>query len=308
MRPAVLILLGPTATGKSELAAKLAKELNGEIISADSMQVYRGMDIGTAKPSKEEQRLVPHHLIDVRDPGEAWTVSDFISQTNSLIGKILKRGKLPIIVGGTGLYLNAFLEGFSLPITAPNLKLRAALEKLEPNELWKELNKVDPDAAKKISVNDKKRIIRALEVYETTGEPISKLQKRSPITDKYNVIMVGLNMERAKLYEKINERVDGMISAGLIGEVKKLLSEGVSKKLASMQALGYKELIDHLEGRKPLKETIELIKQKTRNFARRQMTWFRRFKGVEWFEGGNSLDTNKVLAFTKKELNLRPSK
>lgn len=294
-KPHLLIILGPTATGKSSLAIKLAKEHNGEIISADSMQVYRGMDIGTAKPTKEEQQDIPHHLIDVKDPDEPWTVSDFTSRANELISDLHREGKLPIMVGGTGLYLNSFLEGYSFPISEANPELRARLEKEEAPALWERLNKVDPDAAGKISKNDKKRIVRALEVFEGTGKMISKLQKRSPITEKYDVIMVGLNMEREKLYERINERVDKMIGAGLAGEVKTLLSKGYNRKLTSMQALGYKEMIDHLEGKRPLNETVDLIKQKTRNFARRQMTWFRKFKDVKWFEGGGNIDYNSII-------------
>jgi len=292
--PTILLILGPTATGKSALAIELAKELNGEIISADSMQVYRGLDIGTAKPSKEERKSVPHHLIDVKDPDEPWTVSDFTSRANEIISRLHKEGELPIIVGGTGLYLNSFLEGYSFPITEANPALRARLEKEEAPALWDRLNKVDPEAAKKISKNDKKRIIRALEVFEGTGKPISKLQKRSPVAGKYNVIMIGLNTEREKLYQKINERVDKMIDAGLVDEVKTLLSKGYNRKLTSMQALGYKEMIDHLEGKMPLKETIDLMKQKTRNFARRQMTWFRRFDGVKWFGSEIAIRPEKI--------------
>jgi len=269
------------------------------------MQVYRKMDIGTAKPSRKQLKEAPHHLISIKDPDEPWTVSDFIKLANEKIGNTHKKGKLPIIVGGTGLYLNALLEGFSLPITAPNPGLRNLLEKEESGVLWKKLKKIDPEAAEKISENDKKRIIRALEVYEATGKPISNLQKRTPIRDKYNVIMVGLNMEREKLYERINFRVDTMMKAGLVKEVKGLLSAGYNKKLTSMQALGYKEMIDHLENGMPLKETTDLIKQKTRNFARRQMTWFRRFKNVIWLEGGERVDVEKAAATVKKQIDTK---
>jgi len=292
-KPQIIIILGPTATGKSSLAIDLAKKQNGEIISADSMQVYKGMDIGTAKLSKKEQESVPHHLIDVKNPDEAWTVADFIDQVNKLIKDILNRGKTPIIVGGTGLYLNSFLEGFSFPIAPANLTLRKKLEKFESSVLWKKLNRVDPKASEKISEKDKKRIIRALEVYESTGKPISNLQKKNPIKDKYNIKLIGLNMDKEKLYKRIERRVDNMISKGLIDEVKSLMKKGYSKNLISMQALGYKEMIKHLEGNMDLEQTIALIKQKTRNFARRQMTWFRRFDNVHWF---NAL-TGKTLTY-----------
>jgi tRNA dimethylallyltransferase len=287
-KPSILIILGPTATGKSSLAIELSKELNGEIISADSMQVYRKMDIGTAKPSREDLSSTPHHLIDIKEPDEPWTVSDFTEHAAKLISEIQKKDKLPIIAGGTGLYLNAFLEGFSFPITPADLKLRARLEKIADEKgsksLWEKLKGADPRAAEKISENDKKRIIRALEVYETTGKPISDLQKKSSVRDKYNVVMIGLNIEREKLYERINKRVDDMISSGLVQEVKSLMEAGYDKKLNSMQALGYKEMIDHIEDKMGLPETVELIKRKTRNFARRQMTWFRRFDDVQWFD------------------------
>jgi tRNA dimethylallyltransferase len=297
------MILGPTATGKSALAIELAKEFNGEIISADSMQVYKGMDIGTAKPSKDEQGQAPHHLIDVVDPDEPWTVSDFTGRANELISNLYKEGKFPIIVGGTGLYLNSFLEGYSFPITEPDPDLRGRLEREVSPALWKKLYDIDPDSAGKISKNDKKRIIRALEVYESTGMPISKLQHRSPVTDIYDVIMIGLNIEREALYQKINDRVDKMMDKGLLNEVRGLMSKGYDKKLTSMQALGYKEMIDHLKGKKPLKETVDLIKQKTRNFARRQMTWFRRFKDIKWFEGGEDINYNSIIEHVKERGN-----
>ena len=304
-KPPLLIILGPTATGKSALAIKLTAELNGEIISADSMQVYRGMDIGTAKPSKEELESVPHHLINIINPDEPWSVADFLEQANKLIAEILKRGKLPIIVGGTGLYLNSFLMGFSFPITPAKPKIRSRLEALakeKGNEfLWKKLNSIDPKTAKRLSINDKKRVIRALEVYEATGKPISKLQKKSPIKDKYNLILIGLNMEREKLYEDINHRVENLLERGLVEEVGSLVKSGYNKTLPSMQALGYKEVIDHIEGKADLPETVELIKKRTRNFARRQMTWFRRFKNVVWFEGGEKTDYKKVREFIKRK-------
>ncbi len=307
-KPPLLIILGPTATGKSALAIKLAAESNGEIISADSMQVYQGMDIGTAKPSKESLESVPHHLINIINPDEPWSVADFLEQANKLIAEILKRGKLPIIVGGTGLYLNSFLLGFSFPITPAKPKIRSRLEALaneKGNEfLWEKLNSIDPKTAKRLSVNDKKRIIRALEVYESTGKPISKLQKKSPIKDEYNLILIGLNMEREKLYENINRRVQDMLERGLIKEVRYLFKSGYNKTLPSMQALGYKEVIDYLEGKTDFKETVELIKKRTRNFARRQMTWFRRFDGVTWFEGGDNADHKKIISFMKNKLKL----
>jgi tRNA dimethylallyltransferase len=204
-------------------------------------------------------------------------------------------------VGGTGLYLNSFLEGYSFPIAEADPKLRTRLEKEGADALWQRLNKIDPPAAGKISTNDKKRIIRALEVFEATGKPISALQKRSSIRDIYNVMLVGLNMDREKLYERINRRVDSMVENGLVDEVRALLKKGYNRGLTSMEALGYKETIDHIEGKVPLAETIELIKKKTRNFARRQMTWFRRFKDTAWFPGGREVDYKAIAGFIKEK-------
>jgi len=281
-----LVLLGPTATGKTKLAIKLAGQINGEIISADSMQVYRGMDLGTAKPTLKERRGIPHHLIDIRNPDESWTVSDFIEEVEKLKDNI----KNPIIVGGTGLYLWALLEGFSFPITPADKELRARLEKEEISVLYSRLSTVDSQAAGKIHPNDKKRLIRALEVYELTGKPISQLQE--PLRRAgagSDLKLIGLNLPREILYERINRRVDSMIEKGLIEEVKGLLDQGYHKGLPSMQALGYKEVIDYLDGKWSKEEMIAELKKRTRNFARRQMTWFRRFKSVRWLEAGQPL-------------------
>lgn len=280
-----IIILGPTAVGKSKLAVELAKKINGEIISADSMQVYRGMDIGTAKPTAEEQQGIPHHLIDIRDPDEEWTVSDFVEQTSQLTNKIANGGKQPIIVGGTGLYLWALLEGFSFPPVEANKELRAKLEKSPTATLYEQLSAIDPKATEKIHPNNKKRIIRALEVYELTGKPISKLQKvESGKWKVENRALTGLTLPREKLYQRIEQRVDYMIEQGLIKEVKGLLAKGYSKKLPSFQALGYKEVVDFLDGKWTKEEMIVELKKRTRHFARRQMTWFKRFKDVKWEE------------------------
>jgi len=283
----ITVILGPTASGKTTFAIQYAKENNGEIISADSMQVYRGMDIGTAKPAFEERQGIPHHLIDIRNPDEEWTVSDFVNEASRLTKEIKSRGKLPLIVGGTGLYLWAFLEGFSFPITPADKELRAKLEKEPLAELYLRLQKVDPKASEKIHANDQKRIIRALEVYGLTGKPISELQnKGEPETKRLGSghKIIGLNMPRENLYERINQRVDNMLQKGLIDEVKSLLAKGYERPLPSLQALGYKEVIDHLDGKYDHDEMVRILKQKTRNFARRQLTWFRRFKDVEWIE------------------------
>lgn len=291
-----LIILGPTATGKTKLSIDLAKKSGGEIISADSMQVYRGMDIGTAKPTIEERQGITHHLIDVRNPDESWTVSDFINEC----GKLIPQLKNPIIVGGTGLYLWSLLEGFSFPITPADKEIRARLESIPTSTLYAQLSAIDPDAAAKIHPNDKKRIIRAIEVFELTGKKISEMQKyrlepSRPAGTGSKYLLVGLNLPREILYERINQRVDSMIEKGLIDEVRGLLAKGYNKDLPSMQALGYKEVIDHLDGKYSKAEMIEELKKRTRNFARRQMTWFRRFNNVVWHDACSPTLLNDII-------------
>jgi tRNA dimethylallyltransferase len=305
------IIIGPTAAGKTKYAINLAKKIGGEIISADSMQVYKSMDIGTAKPTKREMRGVPHHLISIKNPDEDWNVSMFVEEANRLIDDIRRRGKTPIIVGGTGLYIWTFLEGFSFPIAPSSPALRARLEKLTAARLHSRLKKVDPAAAAKIHPNDQKRVIRALEVFTLTGKRISELQKArnfnlSPQCPSQTLLansgipkdpsgicsrafaeiknnapyLIFLNPPREKLYKKIEARVDKMIKKGLVKEVRGLLKKGYAKNLNAFQALGYKEIIDCLDGKHSLAEAVALIKKRTRHFARRQLVWFRRLAGT----------------------------
>lgn len=250
------------------------------------MQVYRGMDIGTAKPTIEERQGIQHSLIDIRNPDEEWTVSDFVRETQTSILKLQKEEILPIIVGGTGLYLWALLEGFAFPISPADEKLRKRLEQLPNSTLFAQLSNADPSAASKIHPNDKKRLIRALEVYELTGKPISELQRLRTLNTEQlekNYNLIGLNLPREELCARINQRVDQMLSKGLIKEVERLLAKGYSRTLNSFQALGYKEVVDYFDGKYNREQMIDEIKKRTRNFARRQMTWFRRFKDVRWF-------------------------
>ncbi len=291
----MISLFAATAAGKSKVAIELAQIINGEIISADSMQVYRGMDIGTAKVPLNERAGIPHYLIDIRDPNEPWTVSDFIEQTNKLTNEIEGRGKTPIIVGGTGLYLWALFEGYNFPIASADKGIRDRLEKEPLGSLYGRLSSVDPAAASKIHPNDKKRIIRALEVYELTGKPISELQKRS---EEPRFLLVGLNLPREELYKRIDARVDEMIAKGLIDEVHSLLSKGYSKELPSFQALGYKEVCAFLDDKWGREEMLLEIKKRTRHFARRQMTWFKRFKSAAWFTP--PIDTRQILDYISK--------
>jgi tRNA dimethylallyltransferase len=298
-----IILLGPTAAGKTQLAIELAKELDGEIISADSMQVYRGMDIGTAKPTLEERQGIPHHLIDIRNPDEEWTVSDFVEKTKELRNQ---RTKKLIVVGGTGLYLWSLLNGYSFPLAPTDKEIRNRLEKEPLSTLYAQLSTVDPAAAKRIHANDKKRIVRALEVYALTGKPISEMQvsrQRTTDSEAQDYILVGINLPREELYQRINQRVEDMLGKGLIEEVQGLLAKGYAKSLPSMQALGYKEVINYLEGNWTKEKMVEELKKRTRHFARRQMTWFRRFKNARWFEtvprlpAGRQVDRKAILDY-----------
>lgn len=283
----LFILVGPTASGKTSVSIELAKKLNGEIISADSMQIYKHMDIGTAKVTPEEMEDIPHYLIDIVYPDEEFTVADYKENAEKFIADINSRKKLPIVVGGTGLYVNSLVYDLNFTQVPPNEEIRNRLESLADkygNEyIHKMLEKIDNESYNKINVMDRKRIIRAIEIYEVTGKPMSEQNKnfRKPI-DKYNLVVVGLNMDREKLYERINLRVDKMVEEGLVEEVSKLLEMGYNKDLVSMQGIGYKEIISYLEGELTLEESLELIKKGTRNYAKRQLTWFRRDKRIKW--------------------------
>jgi tRNA dimethylallyltransferase len=256
------------------------------------------MDIGTAKPTIEQRQGIPHHLIDIRDPDKEWTVSDFVEETKHLIPAIEARGNVPMIVGGTGLYLWALLEGFVFPIAPADKKLRQEFGKEDLSILYSRLNTVDPVSAQKINPNDKKRIIRALEVFKLTGKPISQIQRSEEPRISFlgsEPILIGLNLPRDLLYRRIEERVDRMMAAGLIDEVKGLLAKGLPKDLPSFQALGYKEVIDYLDGKWDKETMVSELKKRTRNFARRQMTWFKRFKNVQWFDA--TIDSRAIIDY-----------
>lgn len=276
----LIILAGPTAVGKTELSLKLAQRINGEIISADSMQVYKRMDIGTAKPSREEQGRVPHHLIDLVEPDQDFSVADYKKYFESAVASIYAKGKLPLMTGGTGLYIRACIQAYNLepgePLPDLRQELKEQAERFGPDYIHQKLAKVDPQAAAKIHPNDLRRVIRALEVYQSTGLPISELQQKRSARFKYNVIYLFLNREREELYRRIELRVEQMINAGLIEEVRSLLESGFSPNLKSMQSLGYKQLCRYLQGTVSLEEAVASIKQETRHYAKRQLTWFRR--------------------------------
>ncbi len=285
----MIVLTGPTAVGKTALSIALAKEIGGEIISADSMQVYRYMDIGSAKISKEEMQGVPHHLIDVLDPSEEFHVYRFQQMAKEAVNEIYQKGHIPIVAGGTGFYIQALLYDIDFSTEEDHTALRAELEKVAAEKggayLHEQLKEIDPVSAQEIHPNNQKRIIRALEFYCLNGAKISdhnqmQRQKEAAYDFRYFV----LNDDRARLYQRIEERVDEMLEKGLLNEVKRLKEMGYQRDLVSMQGLGYKELLSHLAGECTLNEAIYLIKRNTRRFAKRQLTWFRRERNIIWLE------------------------
>lgn len=284
----LLVITGPTAAGKTSTAIKVARLKNGEIVSADSMLVYRYMDIGTAKPSKEEQRLVPHHMIDIVNPDDDFNVALYQRKAKKIIEKIYKRKKLPILAGGTGLYIRSVIDNYNFSQAKENKELRERLkyeaERYGSEVLHRRLREVDDESAARLHPNDTRRIIRALEVYYQTGKPICQHWKKKIDSEKYRLAIFGLTMERKLLYRRINERVEKMIAEGLIEEVKWLLQNGYGPHLTSMKGLGYKEIAAYLNGRISLDEAVYLLKRNTRRFAKRQLTWFRRDKRIMWID------------------------
>ena len=283
-KPPVVVLTGPTASGKSEMAMEIARWSGAEIVSADSMQVYRHMDIGTAKPSKVEQLEVRHHLIDVCEPDHRFTVSDYQRLATEAIAGIHARGNLPLIVGGTGFYIDALLLSFDLPAEDEGHRVRSRLlerARVEGTDaLYRELLKADPDSGARIHRNDLRRIIRALEVYTITGRPMSAVMSKGE--PRYSSAVFALDIERDYLYRRIDDRVDSQIAHGLIGEVVRLLERYGEHLATARQAIGYKEIIEYLEGKVSSSEAIETLKRNTRRYAKRQLTWFRRKTGIEW--------------------------
>lgn len=289
MNNKIIVIVGPTAVGKTYISVELAKKLNTEIISADSVQIYKKMNIGSAKITDEEQQGIVHHMIDIVEPDRSYSVSEFKEESEKVIDSMLANDKIPIIVGGSGLYVNSLIYDLDFGMVKSDRKLRDYYNQfvIESGEeaLYEKLKQIDPASADKIHKNNIKRIIRALEVYDITGTKFSELNTdiRKP-SDKYECILVGLSMDRKILYERINQRVDEMISEGLIEEVKNLLDEGYTKNLISMQAIGYKEIIDYIEGNSTLEEAINILKRNTRRFAKRQYTWFLKDRNIKWFE------------------------
>ncbi len=292
----VIVICGPTASGKTALSIELAKKINGEIVSADSMQIYKDMDIGTAKPTKQEMGEIKHYLLDFVSPEDRYSVAQYKQDAKKAIKEIINKGKTPIIVGGTGLYVDSLIYEIEYNDIKLDEEYRKKLEKIAEEqgleELYKKAVEIDPEAMKKISQNDKKRIMRVLEIYHSTGKTKTEQEKESrknPVEYDYRVF--AINWDREILYQRINKRVDIMVDQGLIEEVKEILNK-YDKFPTAMQGLGYKEVVDYLNGIYTKEEMIEKIKLETRRYAKRQLTWFRKNKQTIWLDGTNDIQNN----------------
>ena len=307
-QPKLLVICGPTASGKTALGVALAQALNGEVVSADSMQIYRGMDIGTAKPTREEMGGIPHHMLDVADPAEDYSVARYVHDADACVRDILARGKLPIVVGGTGLYIDNLIAGRDFaPFTGSwreKLQARARDEGLPA--LHEELRRIDPDRAERLHPNDEKRILRALEVWYETGETITAHDERTrSLPPKYDALRVCLQFSRREdMWERIDRRVDLMMEAGLEEEVRDLLTSGVPPTATAMQAIGYKEFAAALRGEEPITQAVAEVKLRSRQYAKRQLTWFRRTPDIRWLTWENTpdlaLSRQKVTAYMEE--------
>ncbi len=299
-KPRILAVVGPTAGGKSALALELAERLDGEIVSCDSMQIYRGMDIGTAKPTPQERARVPHHLVDIRDPEEDFSAMDFVAAAECAVQDILSRGKLPVFCGGTGLYLDAFLRGEEAETPGADPAVRAELNALAqqngPTYLHEELRKIDPVTALSVHPNNVRRVIRALEIYRATGVPKSEWDHRSQQTPaRYDAVVLGISYtDRELLYDRIERRVDQMMREGLLEETRRLLEQGVfERSRTAAGAIGYKELLPYLRGECELEQAVKELKIATRRYAKRQMTWFCAKPYVRWITANDEKTTRK---------------
>lgn len=283
----IVCVVGPTASGKTALSVALAKALNGEVISADSMQLYRGMDVGTAKVTPEEMDGIPHHMIDVAEPWESFSAARYVEMADPLLQDILRRGKTAIIAGGTGLYVDALMAGRTFapyPETGRRQALEQEAEAQGMEHMLSRLKAVDPDSAARLHLADRKRIIRALEVYEETGKTITQHNlETQAVPDKYQPVWLGLTYEpRQLLYDRIDLRVDNMLEQGLLEEIRSLLDRGIPRQCTAMQAIGYKEFLPVLDGSEQLETAVEQVKQGSRRYAKRQLTWFRRNPKIHW--------------------------
>lgn len=302
----IAVIAGPTASGKTALGVEMAKAFDGEVISADSMQIYKGMDIATAKPTAEEMQGIPHHLIDFLDRSQSFSVADYVELANEKIREVSGRGHLPIIVGGTGLYISSLVDNVKFPDikTSPEIRKRIEkeIEESGAEAVFAKLEKYDPETAAELHPNNLVRVIRALEVFELTGRKLSEFKAESRLEESpYESIIIGLNFsDRQKLYDRINKRVDIMIENGLISESKKVFESGEMKTAAN--AIGYKELIPYFRGEASLDECIDKIKQETRRYAKRQLTWFRKNAKIQWIMLDEFDNTEKISEYCKKNI------
>lgn len=292
----VIVICGPTASGKTKLSIEIAKKINGEIISADSMQIYKDMTIGTAKPTPEEMQGIKHYLIDFVLPNQRYSVADYNKDALKAIDEIIKKGKTPIVVGGTGLYVNSLIYGIEYSDIEVDIEYREKLEKIAKLEgierLYEMAKEIDPEAIKNISKNDQKRICRILEIYHTTGKNKTEQEKESRKNGpKYQYLLYGITMDREKLYDRINKRVDIMINDGLIEEVQNIVKK-YDEFPTAMQGLGYKEVVEYLNGVTTKEEMIEKIKMETRRYAKRQLTWFKKCENIKWINGLDDIQNN----------------
>ncbi|MBO5324214.1 MAG: tRNA (adenosine(37)-N6)-dimethylallyltransferase MiaA [Oscillospiraceae bacterium] len=301
----IICIAGPTASGKTALAVELAKELGGEVVSCDSMQVYRRMDIGTAKPTEEEKQGIVHHMLDVAEPWEEFSVSRYCEMAAPIVDDILARGKTAIIAGGTGLYMDSLIKGNDFapfPTTGMREKLEAQADADGMEAMHSLLASIDPDSAARLPINDRKRIIRALEVYYETGETITAHNLRTQaIPPKYQPVWLGLDFaDRADLYQRIDLRVSIMLEQGLEREIRDLLAEGIPPKCTAMQAIGYKEFVDAMDGKISIEEAADQVRQSSRRYAKRQLTWFRRNPKMHWLVRSADTKTDEILAAARQ--------
>ncbi len=303
----MICIAGPTASGKTDLAVWLARELGGEVVSCDSMQVYRRMNIGTAKPTKEEMQGIPHHMLDIVDPGEPMSVGKFTDLASPIVEDILRRGKVPILAGGTGLYMDALVRGNDfapIPATGCRQQLQARAKEEGILPLLEELRQVDPDSAQRLHPADEKRIIRALEVYQETGKTLTQHNwETQQIPPRYSPCWLGLDFyDRADLYERIDLRVDKMLEMGLLEEIQSLLSSGLTPGSTAFQAIGYKEFLDYLEGNCTCSEAAEHLKQSSRRYAKRQLTWFRRNPEIRWLKRSRNTEFSELCFMARENI------
>ena len=303
----IICLAGPTASGKTALAVELAKELHGEVVSCYSMQIYRRMDIGTAKPTAEEMQGIPHHMIDIVEPNEDFSVSRYCNQASAIVDDIVARGKTAIIAGGTGLYMDSLIRGNDFapfPSTGMREKLEAQADSEGLEAMHTLLASIDPESADRLPVADRKRVIRALEVYYETGETITQHNRKTQaIPPKYNPVWLGLDFaDRADLYARIDLRVDLMLQAGLVEEIQSLLASGIPANCTAMQAIGYKEFVDALAGRIAIAEAVAQVQQSSRRYAKRQLTWFRRNPNMHWLIREKEDGFDEILAKARQVL------